>query len=248
MKYFFMVCSFVLFFSLISHSYTLYWFTGAGIRKPAQQIATLYNKTHKNKVVIISGGSGQVLNEMIEAKKGDIYTLVDSIFLKRAVRQNVVVKYKKILKLTPVFILSATGAKKIKNFYDLSKKGIKIAGGNPKAMCLGKTFSEIMKKLPKNLSDKMNSNITLRCLNVFQILGYAKENSVDAGIVLDRALIKKTGLRYIAIPKKYNVHRYGYLALVSFSKHRREANKLFDFILSHKNYYSRYGFEIVGGR
>ncbi len=248
MKYLVIISAFVFTFSFKSYAYVLYWFTGAGIRKPAKKIALMYNKTHKNKVVIIAGGSGEVLNEMIEAKKGDIYTLVDSIFLKKAIKHKAIVKYKKILKLTPVFILSKSGEKKIRTFYDLAKDGIKITGGDKKAMCLGKTFDEIMAKLPPKLSNKMNKNITVRCLNVFQIVGYAKENVVDAGIVLDKALIKKTHLKYINIPKKYNVNRYGYLTLVSYSKHKKAAENLFNFILKHKNIYGRFGFNVIGGK
>ncbi len=245
MRYFLIVCAIIFSFSFSSFSYTLYWFTGAGIKKPAQKIAALYNETHKNRVVVIAGGSGQVLNEMIEAKKGDIYTLVDSIFLKKAQTHGIVVKYKKFLKLTPVFVVSKSKEKKLKNFYDLAKNGVKIAGGNPKAMSLGKAFNEIMKKLPKELSDKMNRNVKVRCLNVFQIVGYVKKGSVDAGIVLDKALIAKTGLRYLNIPKQYNVNRYGYLTLVSYSKHKKEALELFNFIWKHRDVYLKYGFEVV---
>ena len=247
MRYLLLLLMSVFVFSFNSYAYTLFWFTGAGIKNPAQKIAAIYNKTHKNKVAVIAGGSGQVLNEMIEAKKGDIYTLVDSIFLKKALKHKVVLQYKKLLKLTPVFVLSESGKQKIKNFYDLANKGITIAGGNTKAMCLGKTFEEIMSKIPEHLSRRMNKNITIRCLNVFQIIGYAKEDSVDAGIVLDRALIKKTGLKYVNIPKKYNVNRYGYLTLVAYSKYKKAAEELFEFVWQHRNIYKQYGFNLASG-
>ncbi len=174
---------------------------------------------------------------MIEAKRDDIYTPVDYIFLKRAIKNKVVVKYRKFLKLTPIFALSKEGENKIKSFYDLAKKGIRIAGGNPKAMCLGKTFDEIMAKLPSKLAEKMKRNIVVECLNVLQIIEYLKENSVDAGIVLDKALIRKSGLKYVKIPEKYNVHRYGFLSLVSYTAHKKEAEKLFKFIWNHRNIY-----------
>ncbi|AEA34275.1 extracellular solute-binding protein family 1 [Hippea maritima DSM 10411] len=245
MRYSVLVFMFILFFSFECHSYTLYWLTGAGIKRPAQMIAKAYNETHKDKVVIIAGGSGQVLNQIIQSKRGDIYTLVDVDFLNRAKRFNAISTYKKILKLTPIFLLSRIGEKKIGNFYDLSKVGTKIAGGNPKAMCLGKTFEQIMSKLPSELANKIQKNIRIRCLNVFQIVGYVKEGVVDAGIVLDKALIKSTHLKYITIPQKYNVNRYGYVALVSYSKHKEAAKELYNFILTHLYVYKNYGFEVL---
>ncbi len=247
MKYFAVfICALSFMFSLNATAYTLYWFSGAGIKKPAEIIASMFNKTHKDKVVIISGGSGQVLNEMIETKKGDIYSLVDSNFLHKAIKNHIVIKYKKFLKLTPIFALSKNGEKKIENFYDLSKHGIKIAGGNTKTICLGKTFQAVIDKLPKNMSSEIEKNVVVRCLNVFQILGYVKNNSVDAGIILDRTLLNNTGLHFINIPKQYNVNKYGYLCLISYSKHKKEAKKLYNFVIKHLNIYQKCGFKVIG--
>ena len=80
----------VVFFFVLSFkgfSCTLYWFTGAGIKKPAKRIAKMFEKTHHCKVAIITGGSGQVLNEMLQTKKA-VYTLVDALFLKKAIHRN----------------------------------------------------------------------------------------------------------------------------------------------------------------
>jgi len=245
MRYLFIVCAFIFAFSFKSSAYTLYWFTGAGIKNPAQKIAKMFNKTRVNKVIVISGGSGQVLNEMLETKKGDVYTLVDASFLHRAMKNHIIIAHKRFLKLTPVFALSKAGEKKIKNFYDLFKSGVKMASGNPKAMTLGKVSNYIMDKLPKDISVKMNQNIAVRCLNAFQIIGYVKNSAVDAGIVLDKALIKKFGLSYINIPKQYNMNKYGYLTLISYSKRKGKAKELFNFILKHLDVYKKYGFEVI---
>lgn len=245
MRYLFIVMSFLFVFSFKGYAYILYWFSGAGISRPAQKIANLYNATHKNRVVVITGGSGEVLNKMIESKKGDVYTFVDYLFLKKALKYKIVTKYERMLKLTPVFLVSQAAKNKIKNIYDLAKPGIKIAGGNKKAMCLGKTFERIVNKFPPKLSNEFKKNIAVRCLNVFQVIGYIKNDTVDAGLVLDRALIKDANLGYVAIPNEYNVNRYGYAALVSYSKHKDEAKELFDYILKHMNVYKQAGFHVM---
>ncbi len=226
-------------------AYTLYWFTGAGIKKPAERIAKMYNRQHKNRVIVIAGGSGQVLNQMLEAKKGDIYTLVDSLFLHRAIRHNIVVRYRKILKLTPVFVVSKESRERIKTIFDLARANVKIAGGDKRAMCLGETFDEIMGKLPHRLASALQRNIVVRCLNVYQIVSYVQEGVVDAGIVLDKALIRSTHLPYIEIPEKYNVHRYGYLALIAYSRHKNAAENLYRFIVSHLDVYKNFGFNVL---
>ncbi len=244
-KFFALFISFVLvFLALKTNAFTLYWFTGAGIRKPALEIAHLYNSTHKNKVVVISGGSGAVLNEMLQSKKGDIYTLVDAVFLERAIKHGIVLKYRKILKLTPIFAINPKDRGKIKSIYDLAKNNVRIAGGNPHTFCLGLTFKEILKKMPPSLSSKIEKNINVRCMNVLQIIGYVKSGAVDAGIVLDKALIGSR-LPYIKIPKKYNVHRFGFIALISYSKHPEVAEEVYDFILNHLYVYKLFGFQVL---
>ncbi len=244
-KLFVLFISFVLvFMGFKANAFTLYWFTGAGIRKPALEIARLYNSTHKNKVVVISGGSGAVLNEMLQSKKGDIYTLVDVIFLKRAIKHSIVVKYRKILKLTPIFAINPKDKGKIKSVYDLAKNGVRIAGGNPHTFCLGLTLREILKKMPQRLAAKIENNIEVKCMNVLQIIGYVKSGAVDAGIVLDRALLGSR-LPYIKIPEKYNVHRFGFIALITYSKHPKAASDLYKFVLDHLYVYKSFGFEIV---
>ncbi len=248
MRYFFLVFMFLGFFSFSSNAGMLYWFSGSGLKIPAQRIARMFNETHRDKVVVISGGSGQVLNEMMQTRKGDIYTFVDSNFLKRALDNNVIISYKRFLVLTPIFALSKSGEKRIKNFNDLFKPGIKIAEGNPKTICLGKTFNAILSKLPDKLSAKIKKNVVVQCLNVFQIIGYVKNNTVDAGIVLDKALIKSNGFKFVNIPKSYNKEQYGYLALVRYSKHKRLSKELYNFIINNIDVYGKYGFNVLRGK
>lgn len=244
-KFFVLFISFFLvFLDFKANAYTLYWFTGAGIRKPALEIARLYNITHRNKVVVMSGGSGVVLNEMLQSKRGDIYTLVDVVFLKRAIKHGIVVKYKKILKLTPVFAINPKDKVEIKSIHDLTKNGVRIAGGNPHTFCLGLTLKEILEKMPLQLSNKIEKNIKVKCMNVLQIIGYVKSGAVDAGIVLDKALLESK-LPYIEIPKEYNVNRFGFMALISYSKHLKAANELYDFILNHLYIYKSFGFHVA---
>ncbi len=241
----FLVLIFFLVLGLDSFSCTLYWFTGAGIKKPAKEIAGMFSKSHHCRVVIISGGSGQVLNEMLQAKKGDVYTLVDSNFLKEALRYGIVERYKKIVELTPVFIVSKNAEGRIKSIEDLAKPDVKIAAANPKAVAVGRVFYGIMKRLPDNLRNKIEKNVVVKCLNVLQIVGYVKSGVVDAGIVLDKVLIKDADLNWIDIPENYNIHRYAYVALIKYSSHKNEAKELYDFILKHLDVYKRYGFELV---
>ncbi len=234
----------IFFCSHYAYSDNLYWFSAAGIKKPSAKIVDLYNKTHTDKVVLIAGGTGQILSQMIISKKGDIYTPIDSKFLDTAVKKNVIIDYVKIMKLTPVFGVCKEKGNLIKTFNDLAKKGVRIAVGNPKTMSLGKTSRYILSRLPNNIRHKIKNNVVVSAINISQIVNYVKTGSVDTGILFD-AVAKTNDIDYIKIPEKYNQIKYGYVALVKFSKNKKRAKELFNFILSHKYIYKQYGFSMV---
>ena len=244
-KKIFMVLSLILLFCQFSFSAQLYWFCAAAVKQPSKEIARLFNETHtKDKVVLIPGGTGQVLQQMVLAKKGDIYTCLDEKFFKLAQRKGVVEKFSKVFKLIPVFGLSKKGEEKIKSFGDLFKKGIRVAGGNPETMALGKTYALILKKLPRTLSNRLKENTVVYAINISQIINYLKMSTVDTGIIF-RSLAKVNGLKFVEIPRKYNQIKNGYIVEVTYGKNKRLKDELYKFILDHLYVYKEYGFTIV---
>ncbi len=223
----------------------LYWFTGAAVKKPTEEIAKMFNETHKDKVVVIAGGTGQVLQQMILSKKGDVYGCMDPKFFKVAYSKGLVVRYKKFLKLTPVFGVSQEAQGKIKNFYDLLKKGVTIAAGNPKTMALGKTYLYILSKLPEKMRKELKRNVKIEAINISQIVNYIKMNTVDAGILFG-ATARVNHIKYVEIPKKYNKIKTAYLVEMVFDKNKKAKDELYNFILNHLNIYKKYGYRVMG--
>jgi len=221
----------------------LYWFCSAAAKTPSLKIAKLFNKTHKNRVFLIAGGTGQVLEQMRLSKRGDVYTCLDEKFFKLAQDMGLVLKYKKILKMTPVFGISKRGERKVKEFKDLFKTGIKIAGGNPKTMALGKTYMLLEKKLPKKLSRELKINTTVYAINISQIINYLKLSVVDAGILF-KSIARMNKFKFVKIPTKYNQIKIGYLAEISFGKSKAK-DELFKFILKHLDIYKKWGFTVI---
>ncbi len=236
----------VLVFGFVSTVYAanIYWFCAAAIRVPSEKIVRMFNATHKDKVVFISGGTGQVLQQMIMAKKGDIYTPLDQKFFELAKSKGLVLKAVRFLKLTPVFALARGSENRIKNFSDLLKPGIRIAAGNPKTMALGKTYAYILAHMPKDMRRKLKRNVVVEAINISQIVNYLKLGNVDAGIVFD-AVANMNHFRYVSIPAKYNQVKSGYIVEMSFPSSRQLKDELFNYILKHLDVYKKYGFVVV---
>ena len=244
-KKIFMIFLIMLLLNQISFSAQLYWFCAAAVKQPSKEIEKLFNETHpKDKVILIPGGTGQVLQQMILAKKGDIYTCLDEKFFRQAERKGIVERFSKVFKLIPVFGLSEKGRKRIKSFGDLFKKGIRIAGGNPKTMALGKTYELILKKLPRTLSNRLKENTAVYAINVSQIVNYLKMSAVDAGIIF-RSLAKVNDFKFIEIPFKYNQIKTGYIVEITYGRNSKLKEELYRFILNHLFVYKKYGFTII---
>ncbi len=245
MRYIALVIFMVAYLSCGLQAHTLYWFTGAAVKKPTEEIAKLFNKTHKDKVIVIAGGTGQVLQQMILSKKGDIYGCMDEKFFKLAESKGLVVRYRRFLRLTPVFGVAERAIGKIKGFPDLLKNGVKIAAGNPKTMALGKTYLYILSKMPEKEREELKKNVIIEAINISQIVNYIKMNTVDAGLLFG-ATARVNRIKYISIPGRYNRIKTAYLVEMVFDKNRKIRDELFNFILKHLNIYKKYGYRVIG--
>ena len=137
----------------------LYWFLASSMIKPGRELVQKFNSENKNiNVLLISGGSGQLLSKILASQKGDIYTPASTYFLDKALNAGIVKDHTKFLTQKPVFALAEKLNGKNISFEDLLAKHYKLAVGNPKTMALGQTFLEIKEKMGSKLSAQIKKN------------------------------------------------------------------------------------------
>ena len=119
----------VIFFFIVifnAESKELYWYVAASMTKPAKEIVQLFNKKQKkDTIILITGGSGELLSKIYASKKGDLYTPADESFLKKAIHLGVIKKYKPILIQEPVFAFAKKMNLNISNVDDICKENLK---------------------------------------------------------------------------------------------------------------------------
>jgi len=232
-------------FAFNAYAETIYWYLGAAMTKPGKAIVEQYNKTHSDKVVLILGGSGQLLNKIILSKKGDIYTPANEKYYKKALSENVIFEGEKILVQTPVFGISKRAESKITSFEDLTKPGIKIALGNPDTMAIGKTYQmEMEPKMPKEIAEKIRANIVIDPVNISQTINYVLSSTVDAGLMFD-SVAKLNNLKYVEIPNEYNTMLTAYISLVKYSKNNDLAKSFLAYVRKNLHIFEEYGYNVV---
>lgn len=230
---------------VVDSSNELYWFLGASMIKPGKEIVQKFNSENKNiKVVLIPGGSGQLLSKILASGKGDIYTPASKYFLDKALKARIVKSYNKLLEQKPVFGLATKLDGKKITFNDLVTKNYKLAVGNPKAMALGQIFIEIKKRMGSKLSAQIKKNEYVYAVSVSHIVNYVLTGVVDAGLMFD-TVAKANDISYVDVPSKYNVPECAYLVTLKSCTNTKNARIFGKYIRQQADIFKKYDFELL---
>lgn len=221
----------------------LYWYLAASMSKPGQELTKLFNASNAPfTVVLITGGSGQLLSKIIAAGKGDLYTPAALHYVEKVKKLKLLKNYRQLIVQTPVFALSAKGHQKINNWSDLVTPGIRLGLGNPATMALGRSFLQIQEKMDQKLVLDFKRNTVVETMNVSQIINYLKTDIIDAGIAFD-STAKANKLHYIEIPQKLNHVEIAPLITLTSETDNKNTIVFIDFILNHLDIFKKHNFK-----
>lgn len=224
----------------------LYWYLAASMVRPGTEIVDLFNRNGNFfRVVLLTGGSGQLLAKMKSSRKGDLYTPAAMDYVSRAEKLGLVRNFVPLIVQTPVFALSSGGSIKVHSWSDLTKTGIRIGLGNPKTMALGKSYEVIKKKMGQELTDLIASNKVVEGMNISQIVNYLKADIIDAGIAFE-STAKANDLSYISIPAAYNHQEIAPLIRLKSERNKENTSLFIEFIFANMAIFEKNGFIAVG--
>ena len=223
----------------------LYWFLAASMVKPGKEIVSEFNRENMSfKVLLIPGGSGELLSKIMVSGQGDLYTPASRYFLERAIKAGIVKNYVKLLVQIPVLGLSKNIAHKKPSFKDIVAGNYKLAVGNPKTMALGETYVKIKKKMGKKIAAQIKRNERIYAISVSQVVNYIESGAVDAGTIYD-SVARADNITYVSIPDNYNIPEYAYLVTLKNCANQKEVEIFKEFILNHKKSFEKYGFNLA---
>lgn len=232
-------------FSNAADSENFYWFVAASLSKAAKALAEKFNSQgYGFKVMVIAGGSGELISQITLSGKGDLFTPASEEFLTIIKDKKMVKSYTAFIKQTPVFALSRKYDGKKITFSELVNGNYKIAIGNPKTMAIALTYQSIEKKMPEDISEKIRKQEYGSPLDVNQSLSYLEMNTVDAALIFDM-MAKNAKLEYIRIPEKYNIDTYAYLVVLTSESSDKNTREFISFIFKNKDLFTRYGYSLI---
>jgi molybdate transport system substrate-binding protein len=242
----FVVAILMVFFSRSAAATDLYWYLAASMTKPGQEMVETFNRgNHPFTVILITGGSGQLLSKIKAAGKGDLYTPASTSYAAKAKDLGLLENHIPLIIQTPVFALSASGKEKIHSWSDLTKSGMRIGLGNPKTMALGRSYLQIQEKMGPELTTLFHRNKVVEAVNVSQIINYLKSDIIDTGITFD-STAKANKLSYIEIPAAYNQPEVAPLIRLKSEANGENSSLFIDFIMANLTIFERHGFRPMG--
>ncbi|HBM17074.1 MAG TPA: hypothetical protein DD381_12130 [Lentisphaeria bacterium] len=227
-------------------SNTLYWYVAASISKVAKEAAEKFNAQKKDfNVIVIAGGSGELISQITLSGRGDLFTPASDDFLTIIKDKSMVKRYVKLLEQTPVFGLAKKYKGKKLSFDELINGDYKIALGNPRTMAIALTFLSIEEKMPKEIVRKIREREKGCPLDINQSVSYLEINSVDAALIFD-TVARANKLEYVEIPKQYNIDSYAYLAVLKSESSEKNTKEFIAFIFKNRQIFDKYGYPLLG--
>jgi len=191
-----------------------------------------FERRHKVPIRVIYGGSQCLLAQLAVTYRNaliDIYAPGEEFYAKQAQDRGYVTTYKPMAYFIPVIMVREGNPKKIHTLKDLTKPGLRIGVGEPKACAVGKTTQDLLKK--HGLTQQVGKNVVMHTAMAPELGNAVKLGSVDAVINWDAvAAGYEDGAEIIPIPPDQNIIVKSSIGLVKNAREKRMARLFIEFV------------------
>jgi molybdate transport system substrate-binding protein len=230
---------FILFFLLSSVLFAqdkLVFYCGITMLKPMTKIAKIIENKYNVKIVIVSGGSGDLYDLLYSTRKGDLYLPGSESYIKKHLKEGLL-GYRKYVGYNQIALFVEKGnPKNVKDLNDLLRNDIKISLGNPETCSMGRASVKVLKKFGgEEFLEEVEDNIFLYAIDSKDFNNLLKSHQIDAGLNWKASAFfpkNRRKIDIISINKKYAPKKKLYLTLLTFSKHKKIAKAFIDYAVS----------------
>lgn len=209
-----------------SYASDLMVFSGAGLIKPMEEMRKNFEKQNNIQVDIHYGSSGEIFGMLAAGQPCDVLIPGAEKYTQDALKNGWVIKetIHNLVLHVPVLAVPKGNPAGIQGFEDLSRPGIKVAIGDPKAPAIGRVSKKMLKKA--GLWEKVQPNIEVYAPTVNQLLIYVALSQVDAAVIwgdLTAWAEGKGKIEVVPIEAKYNMIKTIPTAVCAKARHMEKA-------------------------
>jgi len=222
------------------HSLLVY--CGAGMRKPMDEIGSLFEEEYGISINYNYAGSNTLLSQMELIRKGDVYIPGATYYFDIAKEKGTTDYEQRVAYHVPVIAVPKGNPAGITSLADLAKPGVTVILGDPKAAAIGKMGDKILEK--NGIYDTVANNTIARGATVNELVVYTSMNQADASIIWEDLVVNSEKMEIVEIPREQNIIKIIPIGTLTFSEKKDAATKFVDFVGSPegKAIFEKHGF------
>jgi molybdate transport system substrate-binding protein len=177
----------------------------AGMRPPIKRLAEEFEQASGTKVQLTYAGSNMLLGQIELSRTGDVYIAGDADYVDMAEEKKLVRSRKTICYFVPVIMVAKGNPKGVQTLADLTRDGMTIGQGDPKAAAIGRLMPRI---LELNAIDPAawKANVKLQTPTVNELGMKMDLGTLDAVVVWDSIAAPYHKVAdIVAIPAEKNI-------------------------------------------
>ena len=205
-------------------------YSGAGMRKPMDEIAVLFEEKYGTSVSYNYAGSNALLSQMELTRTGDLYMPGETYYIEVAADKGFVDYQVPVAYHIPVITVPRDNPANIQCISDLAKPGVRLVWGDPEVAAIGRMANKILEK--NNLKDAVWQNVVATAPTMNELIIYIAMGQADATINWGDVVMTVENIEVIDIPKEQNLIKVIPIGTLVFSEKKRTAIAFADFCAS----------------
>jgi len=220
-------------------------YSGAGLRKPMDEIGQVFEEKYGALVEYSYAGSAQNLSQIELTGQGDVYTPGAMYYGEQAVEKGLAKAPQQVAYHIPVIAVPKDNPANIQCLEDLTRDGVKVILGDPKAAAIGKVAAKILKE--NGLTEAVNANVVATAPTVNEVVVYVTMKQADAVIIWEDNVMGIEDVEIVPIPEEQNQIKTIPVCVLNSSEKPELAQQFADFVAGSegKAIYEKYGFQPV---
>ncbi|RZN42956.1 MAG: molybdate ABC transporter substrate-binding protein [Methanosarcinales archaeon] len=217
-------------------------YCGAGMRKPMDEIGSLFEDEYGVSVNYNYAGSNTLLSQMELTQRGDVY-MPGATYYFDCARDKGLTDYEQLIAYhVPVIAVPGGNPANITSLEDLAEPEVKVILGDSKAAAIGKIGNKILEK--NGIYDAVDRNVIARGATVNELIVYISMDQADASIIWGDLVVYNDKMEAVAIPVGQNIIKIVPIGTLTASEQKGTATKFVDFVASPegKAIFEKHGF------
>jgi molybdate transport system substrate-binding protein len=220
-------------------------YSGAGLRKPMDEIAEAYEIEYGVQINYTYAGSAQNLSQLQMAGEGDVYVPGAQYYYEQAAKKDLTIYKRDLAYHVPVIAVPKGNPAGITSLNDLKKPGVEVTLGDERSAAIGRLSQKILEK--NNLTEAVEKNVVAKAATVNELVIYINMKQADASIIWEDNVSGVSDIDIVYIAEDKNEIKTIPAAVLSMSEKKQEAKKFVDFLASEKgkNIFEKHGFKAL---